>query len=121
MELSEIQKKNNEIFEGFFRKVFGDSFEVSCDWGFPNLELQIAQETEERKTVWQFSIHVTTGTYKMRTMGAKKENESWVPDFTMVDSSTINYIVKSSIDISNKIFGLDAAEKIDSEETKMVE
>jgi len=85
----------------------------------PELRLEIANISEEKETVWVLDINVSKRTYKLQTRAAKKENEVWVADVAVIDGNTINYIVNSSVELSNRIFGI--TESKESEETKKVE
>jgi len=118
--LREIQDHNSKVFVKFFKTVFGKAFDVECDWGFPETNLRIESNTNiqaedsKKRSRWNLKIHVIDGTYSLKTYGDKWNGSTWIPDFATIDSRTIDYIVNSTIELSTKIFGLGAEEKMES-------
>jgi len=121
LELNEIKARNEKVFVNYFEKVFGKDFLVECDWGFPTLVLKIGSDKNNKRNQWNFGINVTSREFSLKTYGAKLENEVWIPDNASIDSKTLNFILDSVVNLSNRIFGLNASETTNSEETKKVE
>lgn len=116
--LRELQNQNSKVFVKFFKTVFGNAFDVECDWGFPEITLRIETNTtiqsedNKKRSRWNFKIHVIDGTYNLKTYGDKWNGSAWIPDFATIDSRTIDYIVNSTIELSSKIFGVGSEEKV---------
>lgn len=101
--LSKIKAKNEEILQNHFQELFGDAYQIEVSWGFPFVVVNIVLDNKEVKTITQVSIDMMQEAgFQLRILGAKKVYEpvqegdepiiTLVPDWTSIDSNTINVI-----------------------------
>jgi hypothetical protein len=106
--LDQVKEKNSQIFIEHFNQVFGEKFEVECDWGFPVLSLGFKSKTEEREVHWVLTIDVVKSDYTLQTLAAKisgeGEEKTFTPEYAVVDKTTIDFILERSVMLSNSLF-----------------
>ena len=108
--LDQVKQKNAQMFVDHFNEVFGEKFDVECEWGFPVMMLQFSTKEESITVRWRLSIDVTKPDYTLQTFASKLENEVEIPQFATIDKTALEFIVGRSIMLSNTLFPQETTE-----------
>ena len=106
--LDQVKQKNSQMFVDHFNEVFGERFEIKCDWGFPVVGLEFTSKNPEYKIHWRMAIDVVKPDYTLQTFAAKisgeGENQVLTPEYTTIDRTAIEFIVGRAMMLSNNLF-----------------
>lgn len=118
--LIELKNKNEQIYENFYKQVFGKDFDVRCDWGFPNLLLTVAMNKNGKKSEWIFNINTTKASYILKTKSEvmNEKTGNWITDYATISGDTINYVVDSAVELSTKVLKPNISQ-VEEEKTKI--
>jgi len=103
--LNKIKLKNEEIISNYLQNVFDDSFKIKTDWGFPITKVTINSDLDSKKSTWELTFNLLAKNFNISTINSKTEEEGLeVPEWGSIDSSTINYIIDTTIAITEQLF-----------------
>jgi hypothetical protein len=112
--LDQVKEKNSKIFVDHFNEVFGERFDVTCDWGFPVVGLEFGSKNPEYEINWRIAIDVVKPDYTLQTFAARVsgegEEKTLTPEYATIDKATIDFIVGRSVMLSNNLFGQETTE-----------
>ena len=119
--LNQVKEKNEQIFIDHFNEVFGDKFNVQCEWGFPVMMLEFATKNEEFVMKWRVTIDVAKPDYSLQTYGAKIEEDKEIPQFATIDKTTLEFILTRAIILSQNLFPQDKPNETEESTEKSTE
>ena len=102
--LDQIKEKNAQIFIDHFNEVFGNKFNVECEWGFPVMTLEFSTKEELTTVRWKLNIDVTKPDYSLQTFASKLEGEKEIPHVAMIDKTALDFIISRSMILSQNLF-----------------
>lgn len=108
--LKDIKATNEKIIKEHFSEIFGENYNIECNWNFPVCVLTIVYEDKQKMSEWKIITDLTTQDFNLETFATKNEkvenseDVKVLPDRSSIDNKIINFIIERLSLISENFF-----------------